>query len=221
MAKSATSRLVPQCAIANPTAPPSIEVKMLSVRSCRISRQRPEPIARRTPISLWRAEPRASKRLATLQQAIRSTSPTTAISNCNGCRNGSRSTFRPRLPRSTCTRKSVGLSREIRLPVPVAISSAIICWNKAVSSALARSSLVPGFRRPMVRNQVEVRRSSILLVITRGCIRIGTQMSRATPTISPKNPRGATPIIVNGAPLRKMDRPRTDGSRPNRRSQKP
>ena len=38
--------------------------------------------------------------------------------------------------------------------------------------------------------------------MTAGCIMVGTQMSGARPTSSPKNSRGATPMIVNGVPDR-------------------
>ena len=55
--------------------PPQKNSKALSVSSCRIMRPRVQPSAARTAISLWRFTPRASKRLATLAHAIRSTTP--------------------------------------------------------------------------------------------------------------------------------------------------
>ena len=57
-----------------------------SVRSCRTTCQRLAPIDSRTAISLARAAPRASSRLAMLAQAISSTKPVTASSSVSaGC----------------------------------------------------------------------------------------------------------------------------------------
>ena len=54
-----------------------IDSTTLSVSSCRMMRRRPAPSAERTASSRERAVARASSRLATLAQQIRSTKPTT------------------------------------------------------------------------------------------------------------------------------------------------
>src|SRR5579872_1906470 len=59
-----------------PTAPARRPSRMLSVSNWRSKRQRLAPRARRTAISLRRATARASKRLATLAQAIRRSNAT-------------------------------------------------------------------------------------------------------------------------------------------------
>src|SRR5204862_94247 len=58
----------------------------LSVRSWRTTRARPAPSAQRTAISRDRAAPRASRRFATLAQAISSTSRTAPIRTSSGWR---------------------------------------------------------------------------------------------------------------------------------------
>ena len=72
----AASALLPQNAKSTPTRPPNAASKMLSVKSCRIKRQRPAPTASLKLISGPRNAARASNRFATLAQAISSTSPT-------------------------------------------------------------------------------------------------------------------------------------------------
>ena len=62
----------------SPRAPPTSASTRLSVRSCRRRRERPAPIAVRSAISRSRVEARASRRLATLAQAISSTKATAA-----------------------------------------------------------------------------------------------------------------------------------------------
>ena len=61
-------------------APPSADSSNASTRSCRTSRRRPAPSATRSDISRARTAARANRRFATFAQAIRRTSPTTAIS---------------------------------------------------------------------------------------------------------------------------------------------
>ncbi len=65
-----------------PAAPPTRANSTLSVRSCRVRRPRVAPREMRSAISLVRPAERASSKLATLVQAIRSTSPT-APNNSN------------------------------------------------------------------------------------------------------------------------------------------
>ena len=60
-----------------PSAPPISESTTLSVSSCRTMRRRPAPSADRTASSRMRTVARASSRLATLAQQMRSTKPTT------------------------------------------------------------------------------------------------------------------------------------------------
>ena len=59
---------------------------MLSVNIWRISRPRLAPSASRTAISDERAAERASNRLATFAQAIKSTTPTAASNIVKACR---------------------------------------------------------------------------------------------------------------------------------------
>ena len=59
---------------------PSTASTALSARSCRASRPRSAPSARRTAISRLRCTARASSRLATLAHAMSSTSPHVAAS---------------------------------------------------------------------------------------------------------------------------------------------
>ncbi len=63
-----------------PSTPPRSDSARLSIRSWRIRRARPAPMANRIAISRERDRDRASIRLATLAHAISSTSPTSAIS---------------------------------------------------------------------------------------------------------------------------------------------
>src|SRR5207245_3122574 len=63
-----------QNANSDPNAPPSMESRRLSVNNCRTRRHRLAPMDSRSAISLWRAETRASRRLATFEHAISSTS---------------------------------------------------------------------------------------------------------------------------------------------------
>ena len=69
-----------QRATTRPSAPPIAASRADSVRSWRTTCQRLAPIDSRTAISLARAAPRASSRLAMLAQAISSTKPVTASS---------------------------------------------------------------------------------------------------------------------------------------------
>src|SRR5262252_3922628 len=66
-------------AASKPSAPPQRNRIVLSVTSCRIIRQREQPSAERTAISLWRFTPRASSKLATLAHAIKSTTPAATV----------------------------------------------------------------------------------------------------------------------------------------------
>ena len=75
-----------------PHAPPSSASIKLSVNNCRTKRRRLAPSASRIPISRRRAVARPSRRLATLAQAIRSTTPATAIKIA---KTGSRNTCAP------------------------------------------------------------------------------------------------------------------------------
>src|SRR5215813_5862474 len=98
---SATSALLPHMAKSTPTTPPRPASSTLSVNNCRINRPRPAPTASRTVISALREVARASNRLATLAQAISSTSATTTNSaKIVGAYNRRTSSI-PELPDST------------------------------------------------------------------------------------------------------------------------
>ena len=62
--------------IASPAAPPANASTALSVRSCRMIRTRPAPIASRVATSFRRAAARARSKPATFAQAINNTMPT-------------------------------------------------------------------------------------------------------------------------------------------------
>ena len=68
----------PQAPSRRPAAPPIDERRTLSVRSCRMMRQRLAPTAARTASSCWREAARASNKFATLPQAIKRTNNTAA-----------------------------------------------------------------------------------------------------------------------------------------------
>ena len=70
----ARNRCTPPAARSIPNPPPSSAMRQLSTNPCRNKRPREAPSAARTAISRWRAEPRASKRLARLAQEISRTS---------------------------------------------------------------------------------------------------------------------------------------------------
>ena len=95
------SNRLAQTATSKPEAPPRAESSRLSTMSCRTMRLRPAPSANRIAISFSRPIARASKRLATLAQAIRRTKPTSAINTHSGVENCSRSEDRPRAPGRT------------------------------------------------------------------------------------------------------------------------
>jgi hypothetical protein len=79
-----------------PSAPPSRATTALSTSVCCTSRQRLAPTAARTLISRWRPVARASIRLATLAQAMSSTTPTMPISTSTGVPSAPRISERPR-----------------------------------------------------------------------------------------------------------------------------
>ena len=87
------------CASNKPAAAPVTAMSKPSVSSCLINRARPAPMAMRRANSLCRAAPRASRRFATLAQAISSTNPTMAIKIFSGSPKCSRSTDEPRAAR--------------------------------------------------------------------------------------------------------------------------
>jgi len=70
----------PHTAPRSPSVPPIAAITTLSVSSWRTMRARPAPRARRIAISRCRTDDRASRRLATLAHAMRSTQPTAASS---------------------------------------------------------------------------------------------------------------------------------------------
>ena len=79
----ATSSRLSGCASATPSAAPLKASRPLSISNCRSRRAREAPSAMRMAISRCRALARASIRLARLAQAISSTRPVMASSNCS------------------------------------------------------------------------------------------------------------------------------------------
>jgi len=68
----------PPPATGQPSRPPANDSTMLSIRSCRMMRQRPAPMATRIEISRDLPAARESSMFATLAQAIRRTKPPAA-----------------------------------------------------------------------------------------------------------------------------------------------
>ena len=83
---TATSARVARYAIASPAMAPARRGRPPRVRSWRSSRTRPAPSAERTASSAWRADARASSRLATFAQATSSTKPTAPSRTRSGVR---------------------------------------------------------------------------------------------------------------------------------------
>ena len=83
---SESNHRMPATESRRPRAPATNASSTLSVSSCRMTCQRLAPIATRTLISPVRRAARASRRLATLEQAISSTKPTAPNSDQNSSR---------------------------------------------------------------------------------------------------------------------------------------
>ena len=73
------SDMMPSAAKATPSRPPRSEIINASVRSCRMRRVRPAPMALRTAISLSRPAARVSNKFATLAHAISNTNATAVV----------------------------------------------------------------------------------------------------------------------------------------------
>src|SRR6266513_2430036 len=92
---AAASDFVVQLAARRPAMAPAEPSSAASASIWRINRQRPAPSAMRTINSRLRLIPRASRRFATLTQAINRTIPTTAMASCAASPNLSRTRERP------------------------------------------------------------------------------------------------------------------------------
>lgn len=79
-----TKARVPQYAHSSPRAPPKQDSSRVSVSNWRMILERPAPSASRVDTSFSRAAVRASRRLARLAHAIRSTKITTPIKISRG-----------------------------------------------------------------------------------------------------------------------------------------
>ena len=139
-----------QRATTRPSAPPSAASSADSVSSCRTSCQRLAPIDSRTAISLARAAPRASSRLAMLAQAISSTNAVTPSSSVSGgCARRRAMLLWPRAPGSTVT--GLALKRAIVASLMPFCSGASTSLTMArygtLTAALACSIVTPGFSR--------------------------------------------------------------------------
>ena len=122
-----------------PKTPPIRDSATLSVRNWAKSCQRVAPSAARTAISLWRAVPRASRRLATFTQAINRMKPTAPMSS-------QRFLMVSLLMKSFCKGSTVA-------PHPLfdfGYTSAM-CRVTDSMSALACWRVTPGLRRPITR----------------------------------------------------------------------
>ena len=134
-AAPATSRCTPQLASRAPAAPPARARITLSTSAWRMSRQRGAPSAARTANSRSRDAARASIRLATLAQAMSSTSDT-APKTIRMVR---------REPPTTCS-----LSGTTVAPHPVSkAGSSDSSWRAMRDiSVWARSTVTPSLSRP-------------------------------------------------------------------------
>ena len=163
-------------------------------------RARSAPSAARIEISFWRSVPRARSRLATLPQAINSTSATApakmssdwrVASGISQSRNVRKRTVQPRLESGNC----------------VASCAAI-----ALSSACACSMVVPALSLPITRSRWSPR------------ARVGSGASGTIRSIvgpSHRNDSGRTPTIVQTAPFNVSVRWSTSGSPPKCRCHNP
>ena len=134
MSEGAALRIAAPTAI--PRAPPSSDSTRLSVSSCRMMRRLPAPSADRTASSRTRTVARASSRLATLAQQMRSTNPTTPRNSIDVSR------------RSLPTIESCIFSSATPRPLLVWANSRASPSAAAARSALAASIEIPGFNRP-------------------------------------------------------------------------
>jgi len=138
----------PQEANNNPARPPAIDSKRLSVDSCRARRKRDAPRAARTAISRRRPEVLESIRLATFEQAMRSTAPAAA------------SRIHSALRYDPTTSSLIGTSRAVS-PRLVAGYCCASCAYMIFSSASALATEESGFRRPTTFKQWLVRPGAV------------------------------------------------------------
>ena len=175
---------------------------MLSVSSCCITRRRDAPRAARMATSRCRTAARASIRLATFTQAMRSTRPTTADM--------------PRSAgRSSCTPYSCMATTRTVCPT-LSVENCCASARPMVSISLrAEARLTPGFRRPMQMNEFDPRLSSPTVHPA------GTHSSRAALQNWKVKFAGMTPTTTYASPSMRIARPTTDGSAPYRRVHNP
>ena len=185
----------PQKARTIPAAPPASANKTLSVSICRTSRRRPAPSAARIAISLVREVLRASKRLATLAQAMRRTSATAPRRISRAARAS---------PTSAVCR---GTSRMLQ---PVFESGYCFPRRSAIvsNSAWACEMVVPVFNTPITRRNREGR--DVIPVTSNGA---GIQRSASDKSGTSSR---RTPTMVMRLPSRSNDCPTAPGSLPNR-----
>ena len=167
--------------------------------SCMTSRRRDAPSAVRIAISPLRAVARASSRLATLPQAMSSTSPTAP-----------RSTMSVR-PTSPTTTWRYGTSRSLHVSFSGYVCSS--CRAMPSSSRCACPTVTPGARRPRPRRKWK-RRTDVSSV--------PNGIGRHTCTLIMRSRSGGrTPMTVCGRPSMETLVPRTPGLPPKRCCQSP
>ncbi len=135
---SDSSAGTPQSARRMPSAPPASARRTLSARSCRTRSAGEAPSATRTAISRARDAARASCRLATLAQAMSSTSPTAP-----------RSTNIARRMPGEVTWSLSGVSARSQSSGKASGRSALIRPASACISACAVASVTPSLRRAL------------------------------------------------------------------------
>ena len=171
-----SSRVIPAAA-ASPANAPTSDNSNDSVRSCRTTRVRPAPNARRNANSFSRAAPRASIRFDTLTQAISSTNPTNANTAVKtGC-----TSFTPS--------SAMGVTATVSPPL---VSGKVPAKRRPMRSISRRacSSVTPAFSRAHTPKEFEPRSRSA------SSNPAGTQSSLRPEKNSNPNPAGMTPTTV-------------------------
>jgi len=173
-----------------------------SVRSCRTSRARPAPRARRMPISRCRASPRASITLATLAHAISMTS--------------AKATATGRKSARVSASMGMRLATESSVAAVERTESGCAAVERRIqldSASVATPAPAPSFRRTTSRRKPTGERPRSPDI--RSSALMGAQKSGFTAP-RPSNPASVTPTISIGTLWIRSVCPTMDGSAPKR-----
>ena len=207
---------IPHIANATPKAPPIDASSTLSVKSWRITRNRPAPMLSRTAISRLRAAALASSRFAMLAHAIARISPTMASNTYKGFEYCRRSVLSPVAPSRISSSGSVARSRSLAVRGDPLVKHRAQCGLR-LREAYARTQARHHFEPIVVLLEIAFGIPSALLSAAAGGWCAAEHRNRATAAGStPKNPGGATPATVNGMLLIRMDWPGALAASPKR-----